>query len=37
MGYRFDRIEGARRGNGYIDVGDGRWRRNALIATIRCW
>ena len=22
---------------GYIDVGDGFWRRNVLITTIRCW
>ena len=22
---------------GYIDVGDGCWRRNVLVTTVRCW
>ena len=22
---------------GYIDVGDGCWRRNVLVTTMRCW
>ena len=22
---------------GYFDVGDGCWRRNELVTTIRCW
>ena len=23
--------------DGYIDVGDGCWRRNVLATTLRCW
>ena len=23
--------------SGYIDVGDGCWRRNVLVTTLRCW
>ena len=23
--------------DGYIDVGDGCWRRNVLVTTLRCW
>ena len=24
-------------GNGNIDVGDGCWRRNVFMASLRCW
>ena len=23
--------------NGYIDVGDGCWRPNVLVTSLRCW
>ena len=26
-----------RRSRGYIDVGDGCWRPNVLVTSLRCW
>ena len=30
-------FEGKELTKGYIDVGDGYWRRNVLVRTMRCW
>ena len=34
--YSFNNILGYAE-NGYIDVGDGCWRRNVLVTIVRCW
>ena len=31
----FDKVTGSY--NGYINVGDGCWRPNVLVTSLRCW